>query len=337
MPGSIPKIILSKSFKDFYLSGSKFYSKNTFFLSLLVFVFAIAYILISIESQKNLISLIAKDFSTTIIPYFTIIFLLQFVNWALEAMKFYFLLPYTKNLTFSNVLKSVYVGNLTAIITPKRLGNFIGRNWILKEKAQQVTISTISGNFFQLFITIMMAFCSFLYLYFFKTQFLLELKYYFLLLVFFYSFLLFLTGYTIFNNNWHPLINKLKLIKYFNISTDHLTSISSIKKIRVLFFAMSRYWIFIFQYYILFKGLSISIDFIEVVILVGLLFGTVTFLPSFAPGNLGTREALSIFILGGSALGIKFALVSFLVWLVNVAFSALIGAGILFTSKTTKW
>ena len=183
----------------------------------------------------------------------------------------------------------------------------------------------------------MMAFCPFLYLYFFKTQFLLELKYYLLLLVFFYSFLLFLTGYTIFNNNWHPLINKLKLIKYFNISTDHLTSISSIKKIRVLFFAMSRYWIFIFQYYILFKGLSISINFIEVVILVGLLFGTVTFLPSFAPGNLGTREALSIFILGGSALGIKFALVSFLVWLVNVAFSALIGAGILFTSKTTKW
>jgi hypothetical protein len=26
-----------------------------------------------------------------------------------------------------------------------------------------------------------------------------------------------------------------------------------------------------------------------------------------------------------------------LVWLVNVAFSALIGAGILFTSETTKW
>ena len=178
-----------------------------------------------------------------------------------------------------------------------------------------------------------MAFCSFLYLYFFKTQFLLELKYYFLLLVFFYLFLLFLIGYTIFNNNWHPIVNKLKLFKYFNISIDHLTSINSIKRIRVLFFAMSRYWIFIIQYYILFKGFNIPVNFIEVIILVGLLFGTVTFLPSFAPGNLGTREALSIFILGGSALGIKFALVSFLVWSVNVAFSALIGAGLLFTSK----
>jgi len=303
----------------------------------LVFVFAIAYILTSIESQKNLISLIAKDFSTTIIPYFILIFLLQFVNWTLEALKFYFLLPDSKNLSFNQVLKSVYVGNLTAIVTPKRLGNFIGRNWILKDKAQQVTISTISGNFYQLFITIIMAFCSFLYLYFFKTQFLLELKYYFLLLVFFYLFLLFLIGYTIFNNNWHPIVNKLKLVKYFNISTVHLNSISSFKRIKVLFFAMSRYWIFIFQYYLLLRGFNITVDFLDVIILVGLLFGTVTFLPSFAPGNLGTREALSIFILGGSALGIKFALVSFLVWSVNVAFSALIGAGLLFTSKTIKW
>lgn len=303
----------------------------------MVFVFAIAYILTSIESQKNLISLIAKDFSTTIIPYFILIFLLQFVNWTLEALKFYFLLPDSKNLSFNQVLKSVYVGNLTAIVTPKRLGNFIGRNWILKDKAQQVTISTISGNFYQLFITIIMAFCSFLYLYFFKTQFLLELKYYFLLLVFFYLFLLFLIGYTIFNNNWHPIVNKLKLVKYFNISTVHLNSISSFKRIKVLFFAMSRYWIFIFQYYLLLRGFNITVDFLDVIILVGLLFGTVTFLPSFAPGNLGTREALSIFILGGSALGIKFALVSFLVWSVNVAFSALIGAGLLFTSKTIKW
>lgn len=303
----------------------------------MVFVFAIAYILTSIESQKNLISLIAKDFSTTIIPYFILIILLQFVNWTLEALKFYFLLADSKNLSFNQVLKSVYVGNLTAIVTPKRLGNFIGRNWILKDKAQQVTISTISGNFYQLFITIIMAFCSFLYLYFFKTQFLLELKYYFLLLVFFYLFLLFLIGYTIFNNNWHPIVNKLKLVKYFNISTDHLNSISSFKRIKVLFFAMSRYWIFIFQYYLLIKGFNITVDFLDVIILVGLLFGTVTFLPSFAPGNLGTREALSIFILGGSALGIKFALVSFLVWSVNVAFSALIGAGLLFTSKTIKW
>ena len=303
----------------------------------MVFVFAIVYIITSIESQKNLISLIAKDFSTTIIPYFILIFLLQFVNWTLEALKFYFLLPDSKNLSFNQVLKSVYVGNLTAIVTPKRLGNFIGRNWILKDKSQQVTISTISGNFFQLFITIIMAFCSFLYLYFFNTEFLLEFKNYFLLMVFFYSLLLFFIGYTIFANNWYSIVNKFKLAKYFNISTDHLTSITLVKRIRVLFFAMSRYWIFIIQYYILFKAFNMPVDFIEVIILVGLLFGIVTFLPSFAPGNLGTREALSIFILGGSTLGIKFAMVSFIVWLVNVVFSALIGAALLFTSKTIKW
>jgi hypothetical protein len=30
-------------------------------------------------------------------------------------------------------------------------------------------------------------------------------------------------------------------------------------------------------------------------------------------------------------------MVSFIVWLVNVVFSALIGAALLFTSKTIKW
>ena len=303
----------------------------------MVFVFAIVYILTSFESHENIISLISKDFSATIMPYFILIFFLQFANWILEALKFYFLLPYSKDFSFKHVLKAVYVGTLTAIITPKRLGNFLGRNWVLKNKAQQVIISTISGNFFQLFTTIIMGYCSFLYLYFFKTEFLLEFKNYFLLMVFFYSLLLFFIGYTIFANNWHSIVNKFKLAKYFNISTDHLTSITLVKRIRVLFFAMSRYWIFIIQYYILFKAFYMPVDFIEVIILVGLLFGIVTFLPSFAPGNLGTREALSIFILGGSTLGIKFAMVSFLVWLVNVVFSALIGAALLFTSKTIKW
>ena len=337
MPGSIPKIILSKFFKDFYLAGSKYYSKNTFFISLLVFVFAILYILTSFESHKNILTLISNGISTTIIPYFFLIFFLQFVNWLLEALKFYFLLPYSKDLTFIQVLKSVYVGNLTAIITPKRLGNFIGRNWVLKNKAKQVTISTITGNFFQLFTTTIMAFFSFLYLYFFKIQFFSELKDYFLVGLILYTIISFFIGFTIFTNNWHPIVNKLKLVKYFNISTVHLNSITTLRRLRVLFFAMSRYWVFIIQYYILFIGFNIEANFIELIILVGLLFGSVSFLPSFAPGNLGTREALSIFFLGGSLLGIKFAMVSFIVWLVNVVFSALIGAGLLFSSKNIKW
>ena len=100
---------------------------------------------------------------------------------------------------------------------------------------------------------------------------------------------------------------------------------------------MSRYWIFIFQYYLLFKGFNIPVDFLDVIILVGLLFGTVTFLPSFAPGNLGTREAFSILLLGGTIVSIQFSSVSFLVWLFNVAISGLIGGLIILSKQVRTW
>ena len=76
-----------------------------------------------------------------------------------------------------------------------------------------------------------------------------------------------------------------------------------------------------------------SIDFTQVTAIVSVLFGIVTFLPSVGPGNLGTREAVSIFILGGSFLGVELSIVSFIVWIVNVVISGLIGAVILISSK----
>jgi hypothetical protein len=53
-----------------------------------------------------------------LIPYLTIVFMLQFINWTLEAVKLKILLPHDK-LNFQHILKSIYVGNLTALLTPK--------------------------------------------------------------------------------------------------------------------------------------------------------------------------------------------------------------------------
>ena len=143
VPGSIPKMIFSKSFKDLKLNVFKYYSKNTFFISLLVFVFAFAYILYNINNHQNLFLQLTQGFSNEIIPFFILILILQFLNWTLEAIKFKVLLPDSKRVKFLDIVKSVYVGNLTALITPKRLGNFIGRNWFLKRKTNDITLSLI--------------------------------------------------------------------------------------------------------------------------------------------------------------------------------------------------
>ena len=333
VPGSIPKMILSKSFKDLKLNVFKYYSKNTFFISLLVFVFAFAYVLYNINNQQNLILQLTQSFSNEIIPFFILIFILQFLNWTLEAIKFKILLPDPKGVKFLDIIKSVYVGNLTALITPKRLGNFIGRNWFLKRKTNDITLSTVTGNIFQLLATLIMAFSSFFYLFLFKKEKILSVSFDPLLFFIIYGIALIIIGYLLFTNNWESILKKIRLLDYFNLSTDYLDKISFFKRFCVLIFALLRYWIFILQYYILFSGFGLSIDYVQVIVLVSVLFGIVTFLPSIAPGNLGTREAVSIFILGGSFLGVELSIVSFIVWIVNVVISGLIGAVILISSK----
>ena len=335
VPGSIPKMILSKSFKDLKLNVFKYYSKNTFFISLLVFVLAFAYILYNILNHKNLILEFTTNFSNEIIPFLILIFILQFLNWIFEAIKFQILLPNSADVKFLDIIKSVYVGNLTALITPKRLGNFIGRYWFLKSKTNEITLSTVTGNIFQLLATLLMAFSSFFYLFLFKRENFLSVSFDPLLMFIIYGIALLIMGYLLFTNNWESILKKIRLLDYFNLSTDYLDKISFSKRFRVLIFALLRYWIFILQYYILFSGFGLSIDCIQVIVLVSILFGIVTFLPSIAPGNLGTREAVSIFILGGSFLGVELSIVSFIVWIVNVVISALIGVVILLSSKKT--
>ena len=68
-------------------------------------------------------------------------------------------------------------------------------------------------------------------------------------------------GYLLFTNNWESILKKIRLLDYFNLSTDYLDKISFSKRFRVLIFALLRYWIFILQYYILLSGFGLSIDF----------------------------------------------------------------------------
>ena len=122
-----------------------------------------------------------------------------------------------------------------------------------------------------------------------------------------------------------------------NQPVGYLGNISLKKRLYVVLVSVLRYTVFIFQYYILFNGLMMSFDFFDAIILISLLFGIVSFLPSLAPGNLGTREAVSILLLGGTIVSVQFSSVSFLVWFFNVAISGLIGGLIILSKQVRTW
>ena len=122
-----------------------------------------------------------------------------------------------------------------------------------------------------------------------------------------------------------------------NQPVGYLGNISFKKRLYVVLVSVLRYTVFIFQYYILFNGFMMSFDFFNTIILISLLFGIVSFLPSLAPGNLGTREAVSILLLGGTIVSVQFSSVSFLVWFFNVAISGLIGGLIILSKQVRTW
>ena len=94
-----------------------------------------------------------------------------------------------------------------------------------------------------------MAFSSFFYLFLFKKEKILSVNFDPLLIFIIYGIALIIIGYLLFTNNWESILKKIRLLDYFDLSTDYLDKISLSKRFRVLIFALLRYWIFILQYY----------------------------------------------------------------------------------------
>ena len=314
----------------------KLSNKVTFFLSLVFLVLAIYYLWIEIASANSSIVQVLNNTSvSSLLISLAVVFFLQFLNWFIEALKFKVLLQKDTSLSILIIIKSIYIGNFTAFFTPERIGNFIGRAMVFKDKKEEVVLATLLGNLAQLIITVVVGLISMVYLkvYLFKELFnlaqfqFIPLLFYFLLLV------ILLFGF--FNSKVITVFSKIRFIEKWANQLKKLTFFTNSSKFYALFLASLRYLVFYFQYLILANTLHLDIDFINLFAYVGVLFGLVTFIPSPLPGNLGTREGLASFLLGGGLIGIQFSFISFFVWLINVGFASIFG-GIIYSYTYLK-
>tara|TARA_B100001287_G_scaffold276840_1_gene289958 strand:- start:11617 stop:12627 length:1011 start_codon:yes stop_codon:yes gene_type:complete len=332
VPGSIPNIIFSKSLKDFSVKSLLLFYKNSFFISLFFFLASILYLGFKFEEFQLQIVQIKSNFDLNFIILLVPVLFLQIVNWSLEALKLKFLLSKYNPISLTNSLKAVYIGNFTALITPERIGNFLGRVMVIKENKQLTTILTIYGNSFQLLVTIFMGMFGFLALLFsnFKLDILQNFENLVLALVYFVLTLLIFIA--LFNLKWLKIFNKISVFKNWIDRLKEIRGVSMSTKINVLAFSFLRYFTFTLQFYLLCVGFELPLTLFELIIYLGLLFGVITLLPSLLPGNIGTKEAFCIFLLGGGCLAIQFSVLCFIIWFVNVGLSALVG-GIFLLAK----
>ena len=299
--------------------------KNTFFISLVVFALAIYFLYHNIINYPNLNELWNLYLSTQVQMALVAVFLLQFLNWGVEAFKFKTLLQAPEKPNIKLIIKAIYIGNFTALLTPERIGNFVGRFWVLRSIKKDTIVSTIMGNYVQFCITIIIAFVSLLLLsqhiqiaYHLPNENLITLVYFLFSMILIISFV---------HLKWVTMLSRIAYLNSWCQSINKLAELTNRKKCQAFGLSFLRYMIFVLQFYIMSNAFGLPLDFYSIFIIVGVMFGVITLIPSLVPGNLGTKEAFLMFLLGSGTMGIKFSIISFSIWTINVGFSALIGAG----------
>ena len=262
--------------------------------------------------------------------YLSILLILMFLQWFVEAQKWRFLLYKVQYLKLGQSIKAIFSGLSVSFLTPNRSGEFLGRIiFISKGNRIKASIITFIGNYSQLLTTITIGLISLFYLpNYFNVDKYLDRNYYYILIFFTLTISNILYFFTNKIYDFASIFSKKN--KY--LSQIEVFKIYSKKELLIAYlYSMFRYIIFIIQYYVAFLTFEIHISLIDFVILKPISILLVTAIPTVSITDAGVRvsSALAIFALVDISTNIISATI--LVWLVNLVIPSLIG--LLFFNK----
>lgn len=267
------------------------------------------------------------------IAIFIGLILLQFVNYALENLKWRLILPELNQLTFLKTQKAVYAGNAIAILTPDRLGTFIGRFSYLKEYSKsRITLSTFVGNYAQLVTTLLFSLIGMVLAWNMNFTFQFPENLGINILIICMIVICCIAIFIFYNQQTAIDLLKRSKRKYAKEMTerfkfmDHLTTS---KHHFILSTAILRYTTFVSQFYLALILFGADVSLIWTIAFCGILYLFSTIIPSPFMGNLGTREAVGVYLVSPLGLEEPVILASLFIWLINVVLPSLLGGLIL--------
>lgn len=275
-------------------------------------------------------------------PLFWFVVLMLFLNWGLEALKWQLLLSPLEKINFSTSLKSVFAGCSVTMLTPNRTGEFGGRILFLRPENRIKAISaTIVGSISQLTITIIIGVIAIISLKNATASYKLikELPWIFNQYVILISSLAGFILLTIFLR-LDFLVKYLGHISMLKKISEHFSFLNFFNRkilLRILFFSLLRYLVFILQYIFLLHVLHVEIDTLVCFGLLALFYLTMAILPTIGFTELPVRSTTSVLILGlisENVLGIQTAALG--IWLINLVIPSIIGSFYFLKTKIYK-
>ncbi|MEI7594665.1 MAG: lysylphosphatidylglycerol synthase domain-containing protein [Bacteroidota bacterium] len=311
--------------------------KFLFVVKIVITIVSIIYIIRKIISENIIhnifynIQLIKEDHFKLGIIFF--VFTAMIVNWLVEAYKWKFLISKLEHISLGKSLKSVLIGLSIGIVTPSRIGEFSGKVFILdKADRKSAFIISMISSFSQFFATIFFGFFGLIY---FVHRFKIIDNQFVIVLLVSMTIILFLLIFLIYNISYfeNRTINNTLMkrgVKYFQIFFSFKTK----EVFRALFLSCIRFVIFTTQFWALFFLFDISLNFTEAFLLISLSYLILTIVPTIALADIGIRGTIVLYFIGfisANQSGILSA--SILLWFINLAFPAFIGAFFIYQLK----
>lgn len=273
---------------------------------------------------------IRETFESSRIWLLLAVMLLMLVNWSIETVKWKLAVQRVQRIDFVTALKAVMSGVSFSVMTPNRVGEYLGRVLYMDEGKRLKAVSlTITGGISQLIITLLMGFISLLVL----RQRVIEsgMITAFWLKMIVYGVLAGLVVLTLFYFRLAVLvkwIDRLPGMKKYAWLLNTLESFNATVLFQLLSLSAGRFIVFIIQYYLLFRLFDVDVSWWQGCWAVSLSFLVMAVIPTIALiTDLGLRGKISLQLLGlfsNNQLGISLTAVS--IWFINLIIPAMVGS-----------
>lgn len=262
----------------------------------------------------------------TVVITLSVVVVLMFANWLLEAVKWRYLCRYIEPISLWKAIQSVFCGLTWAVFTPNRIGEFGGRVLFLKPRKRifgvvamgvgalaQLVLTSVAGSlsiawFVNRFFDIGMLMGGALWL----------------LSVVYAGFFLMLY----FNVKWiDSWIKRIGFLRKFHRFFEILTRYSRRELLLVFLNSLARFVIFTSQYCILMLVLIPNIEFVPMLLLIFILFFVQAALPTLDLFDFGVRSVTASYLYGHiTDQDIAVMAIASCIWFINLILPAILGS-----------
>jgi hypothetical protein len=269
--------------------------------------------------------LLEQDWPIERLALFIPVLFLMLVNWLLESRKWQLLTADFHSISLKKAFLSVLSGVATALFTPNRIGDFIGRlSHMPKQHRGKAMLSSFYGSFSQWLLTIIMGWIAWIQL---GDQFVNSFKVYLAISTLYFSMIVLLLVL---------FLSKRKGLKYFakfDILKHNPPTLSV--RFKLISLSLFRYLIFTAQFYLLLRLLGLDLSYTLVLSKLGLFYLLTSMVPSTFWGEIGIKESVAVWVFSGLIINsLVIVCATLLLWTINLLIPAL--AGNYFLYKTVR-